>query len=155
MAKFILDFGREVDILTKGELDQSLADAQQRAIVAGVKAARFWANSGTIGAAQVSYSTPPLVASGYVWAIMNIGVEMSASANCLVYLMGGANAAGGNRFVGIMPTGGSSRSLAYSKGQLMLNTGEFLTIAPASGNILSVFISAIEVPAERAGELLL
>lgn len=158
MAKVVLDFGTEIDMLSKGELQEALAeDARLRSIVAGVKSAEFWANAGVIGAAQATYTTPVnMIGNGYVWAIMAAGCEPSAAGGVKVIKQNYSGSVNGfNRVVGQLNNVASVSYASWSKGQLMLRAGDVLTFAPASGNVLSVWLSAIEIPAERIGELLL
>lgn len=161
--KFTLDFGQTWDLLTPGEMQSILAeqDTANRAIYAGVKTVEQFFNINQIGAAQTIYSTPAgMVPSGFVWAIMNIGMELSAASSVRVYKgipqSGTAAPTGLGRVAGVL-TNFVTPNGQFSKGQLMLRAGDQLTFFPPTGppNILSVFIVAIEVPAERIGELLL
>lgn len=158
MAKVVLDFGTTVDMLNKSELQEALAeDARLRSIVAGVKAAEYWANLGTIGANQATFTTPVnLIGAGYAWAVMAAGLEPSVAGGVKVIKQnytGSIN--GGNRVVGQLNNVASVSYATWSKGQLILRAGDVLTFAPASGNVLSLWLAAIEIPAERIGELLL
>lgn len=162
MAVFTLDLGRPVDMLTKSELEEALAaDAQLRAVVAGVKSVDVFFNTNQIGAGQTIFTTPPgMVASGYVWSVMNMGMELSASSTVRVYKgipPSGTGAPNGlGRMVDVM-TNFITPNAQLSKGQLILRAGDQLTFFPPTGppNILSLFITAIEIPAERIGELLI
>ena len=155
-----LDFGTSVDLLNKQELEEALAeDARLRAIVAGVKPVEVFINLGTIGANATIFSTtgtpPQAPTSGYIWAIMSLGAELSAGAVFNVYKgTPAAVATGGGKPV----FRGASANVQvgnFAKGQIWLRPNDQLTFIPGSGNILSVYFVAIEVPAERVGELLI
>lgn len=166
MAVFTLDLGRPVDMLTKSELEEALAaDAQLRAVVAGVKTVETLFNINQIGASQFLFTTPPgMVAPGYIWSVMNIGLELAASSQVRVYkgipALSGSPAitpTGTGRVVDTM-TSFVTPSSQFSKGQLILRGGDqltFVSTTPASAFILSVFMVSIEIPAERIGELLI
>lgn len=162
MGRVVLDFGTEVDLLNKSELAEALAeDARLRQIVAGIKPVTYWANSGVTGGASQLYTTPQsLVASGRVWAVMNVGLELAVASQVRMYLNGdnlpAGAPAGKGRAVNLITSSAVLGSAQFSKGQLMLNAGETLTFFAntASAFILSVFIMAISCPAERVGELL-
>jgi hypothetical protein len=159
MAKVTLDFGQTWDILTKHELSEALAeDARLRAIVAGVKPVEMFLGTGILGAAATIFSTsggsPQAPANGYLWAVMQIAVDLSASAALNVYKGTPAAAAAGSRPV--MHNGNANVQIgSFSKGQVWMRPGDQFTFIPASGNLLSIFMTAIEVPAERVGELLI
>src|SRR5690348_5278178 len=87
MAKFVLDFGSTVDMLTHDELRAALAeDARLRTDLAGVRSMDQNFNINQIGASQFLFTTPAgMVQSGYVWSVMNIGVELAASSQVRVY----------------------------------------------------------------------
>lgn len=163
MAKFVLELGSKVDLLTKEEVSEALAeDAAIRAAITGVKTVdQFW-NLGGIGApGSNNFATPVnMVASGLVWAVLNIGFELSAAAVVRVY-KGTATWAtpgtpiGAGRLVG---TAASliTPSVQFAKGQCMLRGGDQLSfVVPGAPLLLSAFLTATEIPAERVGELLL
>jgi hypothetical protein len=154
-----VDFGESLDVLTKDELAAALSeDAAIRRAVTGVKSLDFNYNSSQTGS-LATYTIPATPAGGFVWAVMNVGFELSAAGVTRLYKEGGSSPAstpvGTGRFVG--QTGSTiANSLTFSKGQLMLRAGEHLVaFVPGSGVVLSVFMTVIEVPAERVGELLL
>jgi hypothetical protein len=153
-----LELGSTVDLLNHGELRDALReDAELRAAVVGVKPMDKFFGLNVIGAAVQAFSTPPgMVAAGYMWAVMNCGIELSAAGVTRIYKgVPGQFAAGFGRFV-TQTASTATNSASFSKGQLMVRTEDQLTFqVPGAGNILSVFISAIEIPAERVGELLL
>lgn len=162
MAVFTLDLGRQVDMLTKSELEEALAaDAQLRAVIAGVKSTSVFYNSQQTASATI-FTTPPQMgpAAGRVWSVMNIGLELQASVQVRVYKgvvpPAQFSPTGFGRVVGFM-TAAFTPFLTYSKGQLILNTGDQLSfVTPSTGTpILSMYLTAIEIPAERIGELLI
>jgi hypothetical protein len=155
-----IDFGETVDLLNKSELRDALReDAALRRAVSGVKSMDFFYNAAAIGANVNTYTIPAAPAGGYMWAVMNIGFELSAAGVTRLYKEGGAvpsaTPIGGGRFVG-QTASTIANSLTFSKGQLILRNGEHLiAFAPGAGFVLSVFMTVIEIPAERIGELLL
>jgi hypothetical protein len=143
-------------------LDQ---DARNRATIAGIKHHEFWVNAGKInGVNPYTLDGSNTPASGWSWLVMLIGCEQSVSANTRVYKqtpqLGAANAPiGFGRFVGLVGTAGSSGvvgNLQMAKGQCILNGGgDTLTFVAQTGTVLSIYLSAIQCPTERIGELLL
>jgi hypothetical protein len=170
MAVFPFVPGGSIETLTRPEAQQLLrAEYEVTRIekLRGVKEGDCWINAGTIGASTLVYSTsgasPQCPANGFVWAVTNIGLEVAANGNVRLYkgvpALGTASAPlGGGRYVTLIGTAGSSGVVAnqfFSKGQLTLKNGDQLTFAsPTAGAfLLSIFISYIEVPAEKRGEL--
>jgi hypothetical protein len=153
------DFGERLDLLTKDELTAALReDALIRAAVVGVKVARPWFNLGAIGPAASSFTTPAnMVNSGYTWSIMSAGAELSANAFMRVtYGRSSGAIDGSNRVAAGWTTNTGISWQSFSKGQLILQAGEQLVFTPAGAvTILSLALAAIEIPAERIGELLL
>ena len=159
MGKVILDFGTEVDMLNKTELQEALAeDARVRALITGVKQFRLWLNGGTPGMNAASFTmsgTPPQgPAQGFIWMVMNVGAELSASGALRMFLNSGSNAAGGNRLVGATGSGSAFPTISFSKGQCPWFAGDSFTFTTGA-LINDLFITGIEIPAERIGELLL
>lgn len=173
MAKVVLDFGTTVDMLNKDELQEALAeDARLRALVTGVKPFEVFLNS-----AQITALTPPgatanvittsggmfqAPASGYVWAVMLTGWEVSgAGTNVRLYKGSWANASatanGTGRLVASNTGTPNAASFLFSKGQLMMKAGDQLTFVcvTAAQTLLGIYYAGIEIPAERVGELLL
>lgn len=156
-----LDFGSQVDLLNKRELQDALReDAALRSVLTGIKGAEAFyplsvINPGAAVGLAVFTTPASMVGSGYTWAIMNVGFELSVAAQVRIWRQGFSGTTNGaNRFVtqtGSTVTGNAS----FSKGQCTVRGGELLTFqALGAALILSVFISAIEAPAERFGEVL-
>src|SRR5580704_7076250 len=125
-----LDFGETVDLLDKSELRDALReDAALRRAVSGVKSMDYFYNASQIGANVNTYTIPASPAGGYMWAVMNIGFELSADG------VPRSTPIGGSRFVG-QTASTIANSLSFSKGQLMLRNGEHLIgLAPGAGFI--------------------
>ena len=165
MGKVKLDFGATIDILNHGELREALnEDRALRRVLTGVKSAEYFAPTSVIGAATTFFTTPAaMVGAGLMWAVMNVGAELSTAQTFRLYKGIPPGPAGGVPVTGtgMARAAGTSASgqvpnLTFSKGQLTLRAGEQLTlIAAGAANVLSVFITAISVPAERFGELLI
>lgn len=155
----MLDLGRPVDVLTKDELAEALAeDARLRSTLAGVKPQEVFIPSGLIPAVAGPFTTsgavPQCPANGYIWAVMQIGCDLSASAALNIYKATAATIGQGGKPV-VHNGAAGVQTASFAKGQLWLRPGEQLTFSPATGFLLSAFIVAIEVPAERVGELLI
>jgi hypothetical protein len=167
VANVTITAGASYEVVTPHEMRQALLDqdARNRATIAGIKHHEVWVNAGKIGAANpytLDGSNSP--AAGWSWLVMLIGCEQSASANTRVYKqtpqLAAANAPiGFGRFVGLVGTAGSAgvvNNLQMSKGQCVLNGGgDTLTFVAQSGTVLSIYMSVIQCPTERIGELLL
>lgn len=154
-----LDFGKQIDMLTKGEFEDALAeDAKIRAIITGVKPVEVFIPTSIIGPGVAVYSTsgnPPVApASGYIWAVMAVGLDLSAGSALNVYK--GTPSAVGQGGRAVIHNASTNVQLAtFSKGQLWIRPGDQLTFIVAAASILSVFMNVIEIPAERVGELLI
>lgn len=158
-----LDFGQQVDLLNKQELADALADdARLRSIVAGVKQGEMWINSGAPGMGTTFYTStgavPQCPAAGYLWAVMNLGVELSAASNLRLYKSANPQTStqvGNGRGIATTTASQGLQNFPFSKGQFTLKTGDVFTLVPVTGaiNILSIFMAYIEIPAERQGEL--
>lgn len=158
MAKMTLDFGQEIDILNSRELRAELdRDRGMREVLTGVRYEEAFFNSGIVGPATNIFVTPQsMVAAGRMWAIMNVGTELASNVVFRIYKTGSVASitSGAARMVAVAPAS-ATPNIAFSKGQLALRNGDQLTIFSAgTGTINSVFITAISIPAERFGELL-
>ena len=163
MGIVTLDFGQQVDILNKRELQDALReDAMLRRAITGVKIEEFFSNQGLGPNSTVPYFiTPPnMVGAGLMWAVMNAGLELTSNVVSRVYKMVPPGptptvTTGAGRCVQVAGSS-ATPNFAFSKGQLTLRAGEQLTfMASGAGNISSVFIAAISIPAERFAELLI
>lgn len=178
MARWIFQVGQPFETLTQPELAAALeaeADRQTAVTVRGVKPGEIFLNLAQIqqlGLAQPGSAPSVNVLSlpgtagytpgnGFVWALMNVAWETSAASNVRLYK--GAPPGISNTPAGIgrpvyANTGTPQMAnTTFSKGQLMMRSGEqltFVTVTPTAF-FLSVFVSYIQCPAERVGELLL
>lgn len=162
-----LHVGGQIETTTPAELHKALTDqdARLRADVSGVKQAEFFVNSGAPGMGAVVYTStgqpPQSPTQGFIWAIMAMGFELALASQVRVYKGAPAGIA-----VGALTPIGSGRlvttcanfitpSAQFSKGQFTLKAGDqFTLVTPtASANILSIWCSYIEVPAEQQGKL--
>lgn len=158
MARFVLDFGAEIELLTKGELDQSLSAAADiwREEARGVK---FMRRYYLTPAGGTSFTVTDSPNAGYVWVLTGVGVHLSA---------GGV--AGG---VGVIvsygedlsrPVGGASQQgttgvsdsafVPFARGQCVMRDGDKLTVKTGSGALATVSLTAIQIPEERLGVIL-
>jgi hypothetical protein len=160
VAKFVLDFGVELDLLTRDELHAELGayEARQLSAARGVDHVRLPVMVGTpsagalilgsTGDADQQYAGPP---EGYCWLVTRISVYGLAAADTVDVFRGDP---GGRRFVGPLtgtdPVWDASRSLLLDPGDHITISGTGLT---ATGQ---VFVSgeAISAPAEMKFKLI-
>lgn len=164
MGIFALHMGGHIETTTPKELHHALLDQDARlmADVAGVKWGEFFIQSQQIGGTQTYTNTPGQYSpsSGYLWAVMNVGIELSVSSQVRLYkgapqfnTAGGVTPAGNGRLINtfasfVTPSG------QFSKGQFTLKGNDQWTLVMVTaGTILSVYMSYIEVPIEKQGEL--
>lgn len=149
--KVKLDFGAELDVLTQGELEQTLSKA----------AALWWERAR--GVRYVRRVSQPAAASvvvngpdqGWAWDVKLVGAVFSA-ADSLQVLLGAA--ALWPVWAGPPGNAGATNvldSIIWGSHQVILNPGEQLTVKSAGGALISnLLVAAIEVPAERLGLIL-
>lgn len=165
MAVFELHAGGRMETVTPKELRHELAaqDVRLRADLSGVKWGEMFLTSGVIGGVQAFSSSGALSqtpGAGYIWTVMNLGLELSVSSQVRVYKgvppfagPGTVTPSGNGRLVDtlasfVTPSG------QFSKGQFVLRAGDqFTLVMVTAGSILSVYLSYIEVPAEQQGKL--
>lgn len=178
MARFIFQVGQPFETLTKPELAEALeaeSDRQIAVSLRGVKPQEIFLNLAQIqqlggaspgSAASVNVLALPGTAgftpgNGFVWAVMTVGVELTGASNIRIYKGAPPGLTSTPTGIGRLlfaNTGTPTAAAAnFSKGQAMLRSGEQLTILTVTNTqfFLSVYISAIQCPAERVGELLL
>jgi hypothetical protein len=162
-----LHVGGQIETTTPKELHRALLDqdVRLRADLSGVKQGEFFLNSGYPGMGAVVYNStgnpPQSPTAGFIWAVMSIGFELALSSQVRLY----KGIPTGYTAAGFAPTGAGrlittcasfvTPSAQFSKGQFTLKAGDtFTAITPtASANILSIWCSYIEVPAEMQGKL--
>jgi hypothetical protein len=174
MAKFSLEFGREIEIPTLGEMAVLLAqrDAQQRAQWAGKK---YWrlppltgyavssaldiggdtiaARAGTLGPAWNGRPSGP--AAGYVWELKRIavaGLTASATTPDVVNLIRhGSGVASGSALV--WQFNGNNWAYTFGNGELIIRAGETLRLKSvgtfAAAGLITLSGEGFEYTAER------
>lgn len=162
MARFLLDFGAEVDLLTQRELEQSLArsnDSQARALVRGVDSRPMprltgQASDGVLMLGQQDPTIGPR--QGYAWTIMRLNVS-------------GLTSGATPDVVGFYPNGttnpafwqltGASPQEKFARLQLVIRPGTNLVVASigtfAATATIVVTGEIIEIPAEMLPKLAL
>lgn len=162
MAKFKIGANAEIDLLTKGELDDSLADSakgewQERA--RGVKVMRFTAPVQASLTATAIYVIPYTPAQGYSWALRLVGATFSAAFNLRAWVTSDPSVTSlptPNNMMPLGVTGGSALAvtLPFSGTQMVLNGGDFVVMS-ASGSVTlnSYVLTAVEVPTELLWKL--
>jgi hypothetical protein len=164
MGIFALNVGGHIETTTPKELHSALLDQDARlmADVAGVKWGELFIPSGVIAGAQTFSNQPGQYSpsSGYLWAVMNVGLELSVSSQVRVYkgqpafnAPGGITPSGNGRLI---TTAASfvTPSAQFSKGQFTLKGNDNWTLVMVTaGSILSIYMAYIEVPIEKQGEL--
>lgn len=179
MAKVKIDFGAEVDILNKGELDKSLypqqkmlAEIQESVAVRGIKYLRVplmysTPANGTVkiggtaatggGNATGGQAYPR---AGYVWSVMRLGVVGLANstgngtADMLALYRGGDEFTGANFIAQIS---GNTPFITFSKLGFLCKEGERIQ-AVSVGSMtatVQIFINAdvLECPEEMLGKI--
>jgi hypothetical protein len=145
VAKYKLDLGMTVDLLTKDEVDQALEQAmsswRQRAagtdyvtrIALGVDAADY-----TIEGPQ----------QGYAWSVKMVAAALSAAAILTAWW-------DAQMTLPAAPPAASAASAQISWGSdsLVLKPGRNLYLSTSTGTITSVLVAAWQIPAERVGLL--
>lgn len=159
-----LHVGGTIETTTPAELHKALTDqdARLRADVSGVKQGEIFIPSGVIAGAQTftNANGQYAPAAGFVWAVMNIGLELSVSSQVRLYKGQPAFAGPGT----ITPSGNGrvidtlssfvTPSGQFSKGQFTLKGGDQWTaVMVTAGSILSIYLAYIEVPIEQQGKL--
>ena len=170
MGMFALHAGGHIETTTPKELHHALLDQDARlmADVAGVKWGEVFLNSAMI-APQLAPSGQVFTSSGnmsqtpgagYLWAVMNVGLELSVASQIRLYKgspafigPGTFTPAGNGRLITtfanfVTPSG------QFSKGQFTLKAGDqFTAVMVTAGTILGVYWTYIEVPIEQQGKL--
>lgn len=155
--KVTLDLSGQYDVINQRELREALAeDARARAVLPSVKNVDVFWNLGMTGG-LTSFTTPPgMVAAGWSWAVMAAGFELSAAGQVRIYKQAvPAAVTGAGRFITQVTGSTIDVAATFAKGQVMLRAGDQLGFFAFSASINSVFLSTIQCPAERIGELLL
>jgi hypothetical protein len=172
--KFMLDFGREIDLLTKSEVAQVLAerDTAMRAELAGKKyrprvrlsgyavggvldigGDTILDRGGTLGPAWNGQPVGPN--AGYAWAIRRMvvsGLTPSATAPDVVNFAIHGSGSGAQ-----WQLNGNSFGQTFSWGEMVIEPGESLRIfnqgAFTAAGLITLWCALVQVPAERLGEL--
>lgn len=164
MGIFAIQAGGHIETTTPAELHKALVGQDERlmADVAGVKWGELFIPSNVINGAQ-SYTNSPSQyspSSGFLWAVMNVGLELSVGSQVRLYKgapffagPGTTTPSGNGRVIAtlssfITPSG------QFSKGQFTLKGNEQWTLVMVTGgSILSIYMSYIEVPITMQGKL--
>lgn len=161
MAKVKFQAGAEFDLLNKGELDQSLleADVRESSRLAGVKPFRFLMQ-GTVASSAVTIGDPSTGSAGgvlsgpnqgYMWCVKHLvieGLTSAASPDVMnIYRSGRI----------IWQLNGNVFCQTWGSGQILLNPGESLYFKN-SGNLAATGVITVhgtiwDVPAELVGKL--
>jgi hypothetical protein len=149
MAKVRLSAGAEIDLLTKGELDDSLkdaADAEWTARARGIKPIRVMGNTGSLSSTTVFAVAGPQ--QGYIWALRGLGLILSGAQTAQAYVTGDNGTTLPKNGLVASFASGTNLYTDWSGVQAYLNGGEYLAIG-AGGSVSAAFILyALEVPAE-------
>lgn len=157
--KFVLDFQSEIDILTKGELDDSLTAARDgyvRALLRGIKWMRLPILRGRAsGGALVLGAQDDTVgpAAGFAWSIRRIAVAGLSSGDVAgMYRNSNVNPA-------MWQVDDSFPFAKFGRGEMVLTGSDELVVASigtfgATGTI-QVTGELLEVPMEMLGKLAL
>jgi hypothetical protein len=160
--KVKLDFGAEVDFLTKDELDSALATAFDQAELARIRAVKWMrlpesvTGKAVSSALSLGESTGQVCGprSGYVWSVRRLVVTglTSGSAPDVVNLYRGTGAG-----PVVWQFNGNSFGYTFGKGQMTLNGGETFALASvgafASTSQITLSGEVVEAPAELAAKV--
>lgn len=158
MAKFKIGAGADIELLTQGELDQSLANerAASRSKYQAVSVIRLpvlfgIASGGVLAMGGDSGSPVHSPDQGYVWSVRHISIEGLAAGDVVSILRAG------RIFWKLAATPPSAET--WGRGEFMVNAGETLSYANfgAFASVAQIVISgtAWQCPAEFAAELVL
>jgi hypothetical protein len=166
MGRFALQMGGHIDTTTPAELDRALRDqdVRLRADVGGVKWGELFLSSGIIGAGVQLFTSsggmPQTPGAGFLWAVMNVGVELSVASQVRLYKGAppfsgpGTTAPVGNGRLVTTMANFITPSAQFSKGQFTLKAqDQFTLFMVTAGSILSIYVCYIEVPIEQQGKL--
>ena len=160
MAKFLIDFGLEVDLLTKGELDQALRahqDAMVSAFLRGIKHLRLPRLRGTAVAGVLALGTLPPQAgpgSGFAWSIRRLavtGLTSGATPDVVAFYRNGTNSDL------LWQLNGNDPFEKFGHGQIVLGGGDTLVCGNvgtfAATGVITVSGEVSEVPEEMLGKI--
>jgi len=167
--------GHSYDLVSSEEMHGHMAGITAkmqefiRQEVLGVKPVRFTSGV-TLGITNPQKVVTEGPNAGYIWSILRISCSAPTAANAAVTIyrandagsldLSAAAAAGALPYqVDFVPSANQNTAKTYSKGQLLLNAGEILVGSFAGAGVvgqpLIITGSAIEVPAEMIGKLLI
>lgn len=160
MAEFTLDFGAKVDLLTKGEVDSSLAHSNEAMIAAqlrGIKHLRLPRLRGAVSGSAVTLGILPPQSGpdqGYLWSIIRLTVNGLASGTTPDTLGFYRSGTSGDF---LWALNGNTPYTGFGRGVLTLDGGDTLVAANignlAATGMITVSGEAWEVPAEMTGKL--
>lgn len=156
MAEVAIHVGAKFQTATPDEVRQIVQaeTAAERQRARGIKAIRV-AGIGTQPAAQTLY-IPNGPASGYIWTLRLLSVQISAADTCIAYIASSAPSAGATPQRMITPFGTSNANQydKFAKGQVMLYPDESIYLSCAAHTINAWFMIAWEAPGEMEYKLL-
>lgn len=147
--KVKLDFGAEIDVLTKGELDQSLDKTLEkfRQYATGLKYVRPSGATPKTPTAGLLTTVP----QGYHWGLCFAAVHVSAAATVSI---GRTPTAGIPLAAPVVLAAAGLAVFAWSSKQQVLAPGDPVIVTASAGNIGAWTLNAVEVPAEQIFKLL-
>lgn len=167
MAKFVLDFGSTVDLITPAEVEEILLkrDTQERARLAGIKYRRLPPLSGTAQSGKLDiggdnpagWSGHPVgPAAGYQWEVRLLSVNglTSGSTPDIVnlFIQGAGSSFAWWQF------NGNNFAYTFGRAELVLLPTESLRFASvgtfAATGTISIVGSVVQSPAEKFGEVI-
>lgn len=159
MAKVKLSAGAELDLLTQGEVDDSLMRAlnlQEYARGQDVKVLRAQGTTGTVTATAGAVVDGPN--PGYAWALRGAYFNLATASNVRLWIIGDNNTAvaGAGLLQGVVAATSSAtfNSVTWSGVQAVLHGGENLLISTA-GSVASIGYTFyyVEVPEQLLWKL--
>lgn len=158
--KFKIDFGTEIDLLTQGELDASLArhgDALERSRVRGIRYRRLPLLQGVAAGGVLTLgATTPTVGpdSGFAWSLRRVvitGLTAGATPDVVnLYRNGGGEQP-------VWQFNGNNFGYTFGRLELVIQGGETLVLVSAgtfaATGTITMSGELVEVPAEMLGKL--
>jgi hypothetical protein len=161
MARTPIRAGSVIDVPSRDEVREDIGHGirdhflmQEATRARGIKYIRL-SGPGPSPAAQTFYvqSGP---ASGYIWALRMLSVQLSAADTVLAYVTSSAPSTSSTpqRLIANMSTSSANQVSLFATAQAMLYADESVYLSPAAHNITAYYLAAWEVPAEMEWKLL-
>jgi hypothetical protein len=156
MAKIMIKAGAVIDVPTRDEVREDIsaavrdmAEIESERLRARARAFTPMRISGNIGN-RSTFLLDATPESGYVWNLKLISVQLVGSGTCVAYISSSAPQTGATpqRLIGTGTVANSANQImTWSSSQVLLFPDESIYLT-ATSNLLTYFITAMQVPAE-------